>query len=205
MSDAHVRMSSSTVFVDQLEIAPQLLSDFYRRSLAFRTSSRMMHHMRLHTKELLASAIPGKPPRQAPRFFMLAALEDMVVSAEAPTCWRVMSWWIHGYASAGRPYASMNHRGMVPTELEVAELGLLGKLKRSKVHWTGHKAQFSTPCYPRLRQRSSEVLDVDAGGSCWKLGNNYRGFKNKELSYQVAFAVQTRILAFATYRGQRIF
>ena len=29
--------------------------------------------------------------------------------------------------------------------------------------------------------------------------------KNKELSYQVAFAVQTRILAFATYGGQRIF
>ena len=39
-------------------------------------------------KELLASAIPGKPPRQAPRFpvTMLAVLEDMVVSAVAPTC-----------------------------------------------------------------------------------------------------------------------
>ena len=35
--------------------------------------------------------------------------------------------------------------------------------------------------------------------------NNYQGFKNKELKYQVAFAVQTRILAFATHRGQRIF
>ena len=45
-------------------------------------------------KELLASALPGKPPRQAPRYstIFLATFEDSVMSLETPTCWRVMSW-----------------------------------------------------------------------------------------------------------------
>ena len=35
--------------------------------------------------------------------------------------------------------------------------------------------------------------------------NNYRGFKNKELKYQTAFAIQTQIISLASYRVLRIF
>ena len=45
-------------------------------------------------RELLVSALPGKQPRQAPRFpvIILAALEDNVVSLDTPVFWRVLSW-----------------------------------------------------------------------------------------------------------------
>ena len=47
-------------------------------------------------KELLASALPGREPRQAPRFpvVLLAALEENVMAEEIPVFWRVMSWWM---------------------------------------------------------------------------------------------------------------
>ena len=47
-------------------------------------------------KELLASALLGKPPRQAPRYLtvLLAALEDNVMSLDTLTFGRVMSWWL---------------------------------------------------------------------------------------------------------------
>ena len=37
-------------------------------------------------KELMSQAIPGKPPRQAPRFptILLAAFEDMVLALDRP-------------------------------------------------------------------------------------------------------------------------
>ena len=35
--------------------------------------------------------------------------------------------------------------------------------------------------------------------------NKYKGFKNKELKYHAAFAIQSQIIALASYRGQRIF
>ena len=47
-------------------------------------------------KEFWASALPVKPPRQAPRFttLVLAVLEDNVVSLDSLVYWRVLSWWL---------------------------------------------------------------------------------------------------------------
>ena len=44
-------------------------------------------------KELMSQAIPGKPPRQAPRFptILLAAFEDMVLAIDRPVFIRVLS------------------------------------------------------------------------------------------------------------------
>ena len=53
-------------------------------------------------KELMSQAIPGKPPRQAPRFptILLAAFEDMVLALDRPliySCFfRGGSWFSHG-------------------------------------------------------------------------------------------------------------
>ena len=57
-------------------------------------------------KELLASALPRKPPRQAPRYstILLAAFEDSVMSLETPI-FGVMSWWLlpQSWATIRRP------------------------------------------------------------------------------------------------------
>ena len=100
---------------------------------------------------------------------------------------------------------------------DCSESGLLGKLKRSKVTGPDKKLNFRL----LLIHSSAYVHQKFWMLTGWQLlekgapyfhdylppapSNNYRGFKNKELSYRVAFAVQTRILAFATYRGQKIF
>ena len=168
-------------------------------------------------KELVASAIPGKTPRQAPRFptIILAALEDSVMSPDAPTYWRVMSWWLLLQCWATLSFD--DHRGIVPSELQVTESGLLGKLTRSKVSGPDKKLNFrllvihsSTYVHQKLwRLTGWRLLEKEAPYSRDNLlpapSNNYRGFKNKEMKYKMAFAVQTRILAFAAYGGSKIF
>ena len=84
-------------------------------------------------KELLVSAAPGKPPRQAPRFptIILAALEDGVMSDETSVYWRVLSWWLLLQCWATLWFD--DHRGIILSELEITDSGQLGKLWRSKV------------------------------------------------------------------------
>ena len=47
-------------------------------------------------KEMLTSATPGKPTKQAPRMLatMIAALENIVVDSEAAPYLRIYSWWL---------------------------------------------------------------------------------------------------------------
>ena len=80
------------------------------------------------------------------------------MSPDAPTYWRVMSWWLLLQCRATLRFD--DHRGIVPAELDVSESGLLGKLKRSKVT-RPDKAPLSTPCDPPISFRSSETLDDD--------------------------------------------
>ena len=106
-----------------------------------------------------------------------------------------------GYlCSAGR---FDDHRGIVPAELEVTESGLLGKLKRSSVTGPDTKLNFrllvihsSAYVHQKLWMLTGwQLLEKEAPYSRDYLlpapSNNYHGFK-----YQVAFAVQTRILQF---------
>ena len=84
-------------------------------------------------KELLAAALPGNPPRQAPRFptILIAAFEDNVMSADVPVFWRAMSWWLLLQSWATLRF--FDHRGITPTEVSVSFSGLNGKLTRTKV------------------------------------------------------------------------
>ena len=126
-----------------------------------------------------------------------------------------MSWWTFVQCWATLRFG--DHRGIVPAELDVTESGLLGKLKRSKVTGPDKKLNFrllvihsSGYVHQKLWMLTRwQLLEKEAPYSRDYLPpappNNHSGFKNKELEYQVVFAVQTRLLAFATYRGQRIF
>ena len=90
----------------------------------------------------MASALPGRPPRQTPRFntIVLAALEDYVVGLDTPKYWRVFSWWLLVQCWATLRFD--DHRGIVPSELNVTEAGLKGKLRRSKVSGPDKKLNF---------------------------------------------------------------
>ena len=109
-------------------------------------------------RELLASASPGKPPRQAPRFpvVTLGALEGNVVSLDTPIFLRVLSWWILLQSWATLRFD--DHRGMVPSDLMVSENGLVGKLTRSKVSGPDKK-----PNYRLLIVHSSAYANIKTG------------------------------------------
>ena len=84
-------------------------------------------------KELFAAALPGRAPRQAPRFpsILLGAFEDNVMDSSLPVFWRVLSWWLLFQSWSTLRFD--DHRGIIPEDLEISEAGLVGKLSRSKV------------------------------------------------------------------------
>ena len=69
----------------------------------------------------LASALPGKSPRQAPRFttIILAALENNIISLDTLVYWRVLSWWFLLQCWATLRFD--DHRAIVPADLKVCE------------------------------------------------------------------------------------
>ena len=168
-------------------------------------------------KELMSQAIPGKPPRQAPRFptILLAAFEDMVLALDRPLFIRVLSWWL--LVQSWGTLRFDDHRGLLPREFIVSSAGLQARLTRSKVSGSDkHLSYRSVIIHASAYVQRESWLSVG-----WKLlqegapherdyllpapTNNYQGFKVKELKYSTAFAVQTHIISTATYRGLRIF
>ena len=135
-------------------------------------------------KELLAAALPGNPPREAPRFptILLAAFEDNVMSADVLVFWRAMSWWLILQSWATLRFD--DHRGITPSEVNVSSSGLNGRLTRTKVSGPDKRHNF-------------RLLVVHPSA--------FRGSKRKELTYQTAFAAQSQIISLASYRGLRIF
>ena len=168
-------------------------------------------------KELMSQAIPGKPPRQAPRFptILLAAFEDMVLAVDKPVFLRVLSWWL--LVQSWGTLRFDDHRGLLPREFVVTSTGLQARLTRSKVSGSDKHLNYRTVIiHPSAYIQRESWLSVG-----WKLlqegapherdyllpapTNNYQGFKITELKYSTAFAVQTHIISTATYRGWRVF
>ena len=168
-------------------------------------------------RELLSSALPGKQPRQSHRFpvVVLAALEENVISLNTPVFWKVLSWWM--LLQSWATLRIDDHREMIPSDLDVSETGLVGKLTRSNVSGPGKKLNY-------------RLLVVDSATyvqhkhwliSGWRISekeapyvrdyllpaptNNFRGFQSKKLKYQAAFGIQSQILSMLSFRGQRLF
>ena len=168
-------------------------------------------------KELFAAALPGRAPRQAPRFpsILLGAFEDNVMDSSLPVFWRVLSWWLVFQAWSTLRFD--DHRGIVPQDLEISETGLVGKLSRSKVTGQDKRVAFRV----LVIHPSAFVHQKDWLSTGWALlvkeapyardyllpapANKYCGLKTKELTYHTAFAVQSQIVSLASYRGLRIF
>ena len=97
-------------------------------------------------KELVSQAIPGKPPRQAPRFptILLAAFEDMVLAVDRPVFIRVLSWWL--LVQSWGTLRFDDHRGLLPREFLVTSTGLQARLTRSESFRLGQAPQLQD-CY----------------------------------------------------------
>ena len=95
-------------------------------------------------KELMSQASPGKPPRQAPKFptILLAAFEDMVLSADRPVFLRVLSWWL--LVQSWGTLRFDDHRGLLPRDFVVTSTGLQARLTRSKVSGSDKHLNFRT-------------------------------------------------------------
>ena len=168
-------------------------------------------------KELMAQASPEMAPRQAPRFptILLAAMEDMVLSADTPLFMRVLSWWL--LVQSWGTLRFDDHRGLLPRDFKVSETGLLAKLRRSKVSGPDKRLNFRvvvihSSAYVQYNNWLSvgwELLRKDAPHERDYLlpapYNNFRVFKTKELKYATAFAFQSQVISLASYRGLRIF
>ena len=68
----------------------------------------------LAKKEFLAAALPGKFPRQAPRFpaALLAALEETVCDFDTTLCYRIYGWWV--LVQCWGTLRFSDHRGFSP-------------------------------------------------------------------------------------------
>ena len=138
-----------------------------------------------------------------------------VVDTEAPKDWRIMSWWVLLQSLGTLRFD--DHRGLLPAEMVVNETGLATKLSRPKVSGPDkeQKLRLVVVAAEAYVQHSSRPISV------WKLlceaapyvrnyllpapTSNYKGCRQAELQYHTAFAMQTRLLALAAYRGQRLF
>ena len=67
-------------------------------------------------EEIMVSALPGRPPRQAPRYprVLVAALEDLIMDLEARMCWKVRAWWLLAQAWGTLRYD--DHWGILPAD-----------------------------------------------------------------------------------------
>ena len=168
-------------------------------------------------KELMSQASPGRPPRQAPRFptILLAAFEDMVLSADKPVFVRVLSWWL--LVQSWGTLRFDDHRGLLPRDFIVSSTGLQARLTRSKVSGSDKHLNFRTviihsSAYIQRRDWLAVGWNLFSNGAPHERDyllpaptNNFHGFKTKELKYSTAFALQTHIISAACYRGLRVF
>ena len=117
-------------------------------------------------KELMSQAIPGKPPRQAPRFptILLAAFEDMVLAIDRPVFIRVLSWWL--LVQSWGTLRFDDHRALLPREFVVTSTGLQARLTRSKVSGSDKHLNYRTVIIHILRRTFNVKVGCLSGGIC---------------------------------------
>ena len=139
----------------------------------------------------------------------------MVLSADKPVFVRVLSWWL--LVQSWGTLRFDDHRGLLPRDVVVSDMGFQAKLTRFKVSGSDKHLNFRAV----IIHSSACVHRKDWLAVGWRLllkeaplerdyllpatSNNFRGFKTKELRYPTAFVVQIHIISTACYRGLRVF
>ena len=110
-----------------------------------------------------------------------------------------------------------DHRGLLPRDTVVSDMGFQAKFTRSKVSGSDKHLNFrAVIIHSWVFVHRKDWLAVgwrsllkeapfDRDYLLPAPSNNFRGFKTKELSIRRLFAVQTHIIWTASYRGLRVF
>ena len=167
-------------------------------------------------RELLTSALPGRPSKQAPRFPVasVAALEELVQNTESHQYFRVFGWWLLLQNWATLRFC--DHRGILPSSVLVQQSGFTAKLTRSKTlgedksvlmrrlvvdscAFIQHK-DWMTTGWSLLRSLADFPRDYLLPAP----SDNMHGCRRVELKYDLAFAVQSRVLASLSVQGATV-
>ena len=139
--------------------------------------------------ELLATAQPGRTPRQAPRYpvAVLESLEELVLSESATFFLQVYAWWLPLQCWGTLRFA--DHRGLNPgRDFEVRGNALEVRLTHSKTinadqNLSHRLVLVSEHCYVRKQNW------------LWMPSGNLKGCQQRELRYDTAYALQKRVMA----------
>ena len=106
-------------------------------------------------KELMSQAIPGKPPRQAPRFptILLAAFEDMVLAVDRPVFLRVLSWWL--LVQSWGTLRFDDHRGLAASRVRCDFYGSTGQAHQVESFWLRQAPQLQDSYHPSFGVHST--------------------------------------------------
>ena len=171
----------------------------------------------LAKKEILAAALPGGFPKQAPRFptAVLAALEGVVSDQSVVQYFRIYSWWILVLCWGTLRFS--DHRGIRPADVSLDSEGFVAKLTRSKTIGRDRAVSMRLVviCKGAFVQSSSwmvtgwELLKQAAAfdRDCLLPSptDGFRGCRRKELKYVIGSAVQFRVLSSLKVDGKQLF
>ena len=171
----------------------------------------------LAKREVLAAALPGALPRQAPRFptALLAAVEDLVLNESVPCYFRIFGWWI--LVQAWGMLRFSDHRGISPSQVTLDERGFTARLVHSKTIGSDRNVGMGLvvidgACYFKhegwmatgwlLLQREAQferdyLLPSPTG--------NYSSCKKQELKYAIGSAIQGRVLSLLKLNEETLF
>ena len=168
-------------------------------------------------RELLASAQPGKPSKQAPRMLphMLFFLEQLVMNETSPIYLRVYSWWMLVQNWATLRFS--DHRGLNPGEVTFREGSFHARLTRSNT--TGQdKTITSKPlvidacCFLSHREWLTRGWSLLQGMANFPRdylmpapASHCQSCRKLELRYDAAFAMQNRVLRMFAWNGVPVF
>ena len=169
-------------------------------------------------RELLATAQPGRTPRQARRYplAVLESLEELVLSESATFFLRVYAWWLLLQCWGTLRFA--DHRGLNPgRDFEVRGNALEARLTHSKTigadrNLSHRMVVVSEQCYVRKPnwlscgwQLLSKKADFQRDYLLPAPSGNLKGCQKRELRYDTAYGLQRRVMDVLVSDGQKLF
>ena len=167
-----------------------------------RPTSRELY--RVVFRELLSTALPGRPAKQAPRMLvsMLEALETLVASSDVAPYLRVYGWWV--LLQNWGTLRFSDHRGLNPAQVTVSAAEFQATLTRSKTVGSDKNIRFQTSrgVVLLLRERADVVADrLEAPVSDREISKETSFFPRRQATWRVVCkrnSGTTRVLPYLT-------
>ena len=124
-------------------------------------------------KEIMVSALPSRPPRQAPRYptVLLAALEDLIKDTETRVYWKVLAWWLLVQGTLRFD----DRWGILSADVVVDDSGMHAKLTRSMVSGPDKKYHAGENDYryrSEIKSKTIGLYQITDVTDLYKIENN---------------------------------